>query len=90
MLKKLKDKWGVSWLNFILIFCTFAVGGSCCGYVARKILNALFNEKTAFYYILYIVTMTLIWPLCVIIISIPFGQYPFFRNYLTKMKNRLF
>jgi len=90
MFKKLKEKWGVSWLNFILIFCTFAIGGSSCGYLGKKLLSLVFIDKSAFYYVVYFATITLLWPLCVIVISIPFGQFLFFKNYLLKMKKRMF
>lgn len=90
MFKKLKEKWGVSWTNFILIFCTFAIGGSCCGYLGKKLLSLVFTDKNVLYYIIYFITITILWPLCVIIVSIPFGQFTFFKNYLLKMKKRMF
>ena len=34
--------------------------------------------------------MCLLWPLCVIVISIPLGQFGFFRNYLRKMSQTIF
>jgi hypothetical protein len=90
MLEKLKTKWKVTATQLVLILCTFALGGSCCGYLGRKILG-LFSINNSFLYLfLYIVLITILWPLCVIIISIPFGQFAFFSNYLKKVKQRLF
>jgi formyltetrahydrofolate-dependent phosphoribosylglycinamide formyltransferase len=89
MLHRLKDKWKVSWPRFILIFTTFALGGSSCGYLGRKVLGLLSIEPSVIYWILYIIIVTLLWPLCVLIVSIPLGQFNFFRNYLRKMGNRM-
>lgn len=89
MFHRLKEKWKVNWLQFTLIFSTFALGGSLCGYLGRKILNPAAIDNRAVYIILYIVLITLLWPLCVLLISLPFGQFPFFRNYLKRMWGRI-
>lgn len=89
MLNKLKQKWGVNNLNLFLIICTFACGGSLCGYLGRKILLIVGIEKGDWsYFPLYILAMTLLWPVCVISISILTRQYTFFKNYLAKIFNR--
>lgn len=88
MIEKLKKKWGVNNLNFILILCTFAIGGSFCGFLGRKILG-LFEISNGFlFFILYIVVMTIIWPACVLLVSIPLGQFSFFKNYIQKILQR--
>ncbi len=89
MFKKLKEKWGVSWGRFTLIFITFALGGSLCAKVGSMILGAVFTDKDVLYWIVYIPVMTLVWPLCVLLVSIPFGQFNFFINYLKKMGSRM-
>ncbi|MCX6208834.1 MAG: hypothetical protein NTZ59_04875 [Bacteroidetes bacterium] len=89
-MKKLKEKWKVSWLQFAFIFCTFALGGSLCGFAARKLLGLFDMEQGFFYYLLYFIVLTIFWPLAVIVVSIPFGQFSFFKNYITKLFNRLF
>ncbi|MBL7788970.1 MAG: hypothetical protein JNL75_03960 [Chitinophagales bacterium] len=89
MLEKLKAKWGVNNLNLILILCTFAIGGSLCGFLGRKALGLLGCDKTTFFYWpAYILAMTILWPLCVITVSIFTGQFIFFRNYLKKIFKR--
>jgi hypothetical protein len=90
MFTQLKHKWKVSWLQFTLIFCTFAMGGSLCGYAGRTILNALALDKNIIYYLLYILLITLLWPLAVIVVSIPLGQFSFFKNYIKKIGKRIF
>lgn len=46
-------------------------------------------EKGTGWVLLYILLVTLLWPLCVLLISIPFGQLSFFQRYLQKMFRRL-
>ena len=86
MLDKLKTKWGVNNLNLFLILCTFAIGGSLCGFLGRKFLLLVGLERgNLIYWIGYIVAMTLLWPFSVITISILTGQFSFFKNYLKKV-----
>lgn len=85
MLQNLKNRWMVSGLNLVFIICTFAIGGSLCGYAGRRILE-LTEIKNEFVWIAsYIILVSLLWPLCVLLISIPFGQFSFFKNYLLKI-----
>ncbi len=90
MLDKLREKWKVNEIQLFLILLTFALGGSCCGYLGRKILKALQIDNDAIYIFAYILAITILWPICVLIISIPLGQFSFFSNYLKKVKNRMF
>lgn len=85
MFQKLKDKWKVGWLQFTLIFITFAIGGSLCAKVGNLLLTTVLPEKSLWYWILYIPLVTILWPLCVLLISIPFGQFSFFSNYIKKI-----
>lgn len=89
MFHRLKEKWGLTWPRFILVFTTFALGGSLCGYAGKRLMAFTSLDRSLFYYILYIVLVTLIWPICVLTVSIPMGQFPFFRNYLLKMWRRM-
>ena len=90
MFKKLREKWGVSPLRMLLIFCTFAIGGSLSGYTARKILALIEIEQRALWVIVYILLVTLLWPMAVLLVSIPFGQLTFFRKYLVRIGKRMF
>lgn len=90
MLEKLKEKWKVSGVRLFLILCTFAIGGSLCGYLGRKLMDLLSLDKGILWYVLYIVLVTLLWPLSVLFVSVFFGQFPFFRNYISRMLGRMF
>jgi formyltetrahydrofolate-dependent phosphoribosylglycinamide formyltransferase len=90
MLHRLKDKWNVSWPRFTLIFITFALGCSACARLGNWLLSFFLTEKTAWYWILYIPLISLLWPLCVLTISIPLGQFSFFRNYLGRIGRKLY
>ncbi|MFC4263036.1 DUF6787 family protein [Ferruginibacter yonginensis] len=89
MLKKLQSKWGVSALQLLLIIATFAVGGSLCGYAGRKILALTPLDKGLLWVILYVIIVTILWPVAVILVSIPLGQFKFFKNYLHKMFTKI-
>ena len=89
MLEKLKSRWKVNGLNLILIIATFALGGSLCGYTGRKILLLTNLEKGVVWIIIYILLITLLWPLCVMLISIPLGQFSFFKTYLLRVWGKM-
>lgn len=89
MLKKLQDKWNVSGWRLVLILVTFAVAGSLTGYAGKKIMGFTGIEAAEIYIPIYVVVVTLIWPLMVIVVSVPMGQFVFFRGYLKKMGRRI-
>ena len=89
MFSRLQEKWKVSGLRLVLILCTFAIGGSATGWVGKKIMNLLAIEQDWLRAVVYIVLMTVLWPLMVLLISIPFGQFNFFRNYIRKLGDKL-
>ncbi len=89
MFEKLKQRWKVNGLNLLLIIATFALGGSLCGYAGRKILMFTNLEKGVLWFVLYVLLMTLLWPICVLLISIPLGQFTFFKKYLVKVWGKM-
>ncbi len=89
MFKKLGKKWGVNGLRLLLVLCTFAIGGTLSAIVAKKVMNFTGIEKNGWYYLIYIIVVTIVWPLCVLIVSILTGQYAFFTRYLKKMAQRM-
>lgn len=89
MFEKLRQRWKVNSLNLFLIICNFALGGSACAWLGRKILATLSIERGGFGVILYIILITVLWPICVIVISVPLGQYSFFKNYLQRVGKRI-
>lgn len=90
MFEKLKKHWNVNSINLALIIATFAVGGSLCGYASRKILLLTNMDKGAAWVLLYIILITLLWPIAVILISLPLGQFGFFKNYVAKIGRKFF
>jgi hypothetical protein len=87
--KKLQEKWKVNGLQLILILCTFAVGGSLCGWVGRRVIALFSIDNKIVWLVLYILLITILWPLSVLLVSIPFGQLSFFKKYLSKIAARL-
>ena len=89
MFERLQKKWKVSGLKLTIIIITFAIGGSLTGYAGKKIMNLLWLEKGAIWVIIYLLLIALIWPLAVLLVSIPFGQFYFFKNYIKRIGQRL-
>jgi hypothetical protein len=85
MFARLKDKWKVGWFQFVLIFTTFALGGSLCARAGSWLLQLILDEKNWVYWVLYVPLITILWPMCVLLVSIPLGQFRFFTGYLKKM-----
>ncbi|MEO8770660.1 MAG: phosphoribosylglycinamide formyltransferase [Ferruginibacter sp.] len=89
MFKKLQAKWNVNLGNLLLIISTFAIGGSLCGFAGRKILLLTNLEKNIAWFLLYIILITILWPFSVLIVSIPLGQFSFFKKYILKIRNKM-
>ena len=89
MFEKLRQKWKVNVLQLVLILCTFAIGGSLTGYAAKKIMNLLSIGSDWLWVIIYLLLVTILWPIMVLLISIPFGQFKFFSNYTRKLGERI-
>lgn len=89
MFEKLKQKWKVGALQLALIICTFAIGGSLTGFVGKKIMNLLNIQQDWLWAIIYILLVTLIWPLMVLAVSIPFGQFRFFTRYVKRLGQKM-
>ena len=85
MFDKLKRKWNVSAGQLVFIICTFAIGGSLTGWAGKKIMNLLDIEEDWLWAILYITLIAVIWPLAVLLVSIPMGQFRFFIRYIRKI-----
>lgn len=88
MFEKLQRKWKVNGIDLVLILTTFALGGSICGIAGRKIMELTGIDKGVTWVITYILILTIIWPLCVLLTSIPLGQFTFFKKYIYKIFNR--
>jgi formyltetrahydrofolate-dependent phosphoribosylglycinamide formyltransferase len=89
MFERLQKKWKVGGLRLFLILCTFALGGSATGYVGKKVMNILAIGQDWLWAVVYVLLVTIIWPLAVIIVSIPLGQFRFFTKYIKKIGARM-
>ncbi|HEX7902934.1 MAG TPA: phosphoribosylglycinamide formyltransferase [Chitinophagaceae bacterium] len=89
MFERLQKKWKVNGLQLTLILCTFAIGGSLTGYAGRKLMGFLPVDKGWLWVVIYIIVVTILWPVAVVLVSIAFGQFNFFTGYLKKMGKRM-
>ena len=89
MFKNLQKKWNVSPKRLWVILAAFAIGGSLCGFLGKKIMAFTGIEKGVLYLACYIIVVTLSWPICVVLISSLLGEYPFFKNYLNNIYNKM-
>jgi len=89
MFKKLQERWKVNMWNLLLILSTFALGGSACGKLSSIILKLWSDDKTLVWWTLYIILVTILWPFCVLLISIPLGQFSFFKNYIQRIAKKI-
>jgi formyltetrahydrofolate-dependent phosphoribosylglycinamide formyltransferase len=89
MFEQLQNKWKVSGLKLTIIIVTFAIGGSLTGYTGKKIMNLLPVERGIVWLIMYLILIVIIWPLAVLLVSIPLGQFSFFKSYIRRMGLRL-
>ena len=90
-LGRLQDKWKLnSIVQVIVVLIIFALGGSTCAFLGKKIMPALgFETRGVLYWIIYVLIVTILWPLCVLMYSIILGQYAFFKKYLSQMGRRM-
>ena len=89
MLQKLQNKWKVTAGKLVLIIATFAIGGSLCGYIGRKMMGFTSVDQGISWVMIYVLLVTLLWPICVILISIPLGQFLFFKKYIKNIFTRI-
>lgn len=90
MFSRLQKKWGVGGFQLLLILCTFALGGSLCGYLGKLLMSVTGIDRGPLWIIIYILVVTILWPVCVLGISILTGQFRFFLAYIKKIGNRMF
>jgi uncharacterized ion transporter superfamily protein YfcC len=89
-IQKLKEKWKLnSMWQLLLVICTFALGGTACGMIGKQIMHRIGPDHKGLWLLIYILLITILWPACVLIISIPLGQFNFFKHYLQRMGKRI-
>ena len=89
MFERLQQRWKVGPFQIVLIIACFALGGSLTGYSAKKIMDAFSVEEDWLWTIVYILLVTIIWPFAVLIVSFFFGQFKFFKAYVTRLGRKI-
>jgi formyltetrahydrofolate-dependent phosphoribosylglycinamide formyltransferase len=89
MFQRLQTKWKVNGTQLFFVLCVFALGGSLTAWLGKIIMNWLAVDRGWLWTLAYIVVVTLIWPVNVLLVSIPFGQFPFFVRYLKRIGARM-
>lgn len=88
---RLKEKWKLnSMWQLLLVIGTFAIGGTTCGMVGKQVMHLIGPDHKGLWILMYILLITILWPVCVLIISVPLGQFNFFKHYLKGIGRRLF
>src|SRR5688572_16928954 len=89
MFERLQTRWKVSGTQLFLVLCVFALGGSATGWFGKVVMNWLSIETGWLWTLIYVIVVTLIWPIAVLLVSIPFGQFSFFKKYLARIARRM-
>jgi formyltetrahydrofolate-dependent phosphoribosylglycinamide formyltransferase len=89
MLERLQNKWKVSSSRLVLILLSFAIGGSLTGLAAKKLMRFTGMENAFLFGLTYIIMVMILWPLMVLIVSLFFGQFNFFKNYIVRIAGRM-
>ena len=89
MFKYLQTKWKVSGLRLLLIIVTFAVGGSLWGYGSKKLIGLTNIDKGFLWILVYVATVSILWPIAVLLTSIPLGQFFFLRDIFAVFMKKL-
>jgi len=85
MFQKLKQRWKVNTINLAFIIATFAIAGSLCGQSAANLVDLLVINKNISWWLVYLFVVTILWPFFILVVSVPLGQFTFFKNYLLKV-----
>jgi hypothetical protein len=90
MFEKLQQKWKVSGPRLALIIATFAIGGSLTGYVGKKIMNLLSIQQDWLWAIVYILIITILWPIAVLGCQYSFWPVSLFSKvYSERLVNKI-
>jgi hypothetical protein len=90
MFKKLKEKWKVNNLDLFLILVVFAITGSSTVWLTAKITGWLnLDPSSPVYWLLKISMLLFGYPVILIVLSMPFGQFRFFSKFLKNTWRRI-
>lgn len=92
MFEKLQRRWKVSGTQLFLILCVFAVTGTSTAYISKAITSWVgLTAESPLWQRAALRASVLIfgYQFIILIVSIPFGQFPFFWRYEKKILRRM-
>jgi formyltetrahydrofolate-dependent phosphoribosylglycinamide formyltransferase len=82
MFEKLKKRWHLNDRDLILVFLVFAITGSLTAFFTRQITTWLLLDRGSFiYYVCKLGVLLIAYPILLLLISLPFGQFRFFLDF---------
>jgi hypothetical protein len=92
--KKLENKWIVEYKwEMIRIFLVFAITGSSSAFISKPIMHVIGftkeNLNVFVYWLLYVIIGLVFYQILLITIGWIFGQYTFFKDFLTRLIKRV-
>ncbi len=93
-MKKFKERWQIkSNYQLVIIFIVFAINGSLSAKIVFFLMKVVGlnkqNLNLIFYYLIFIIIVTLIYPFLLIANGFIFGQFEFFFRFSRKMLKNL-
>lgn len=91
MFGKWMSKWKVGPLQFTLILCTFAVTGTLTAWISRQApgwVGLEPDDHWAWRALLRLVVLIFGYQVIILLVALPFGQFPFFWAYEKKILRR--
>ena len=93
MMKKLKERWGItSNFQILIIFIVFGITGSVSAYISGPLTNVIIGESDLHWLIkllIRIVVLTPIYQVLLLFFGYIFFQYRFFYNFVKKFMSIL-
>ena len=93
MLKKLKERWGItSNFQIVIIFIVFGITGSVSAYISGPLTNIIIGESELHWLIkllIRIIVLTPIYQVLLLFFGYIFFQYKFFYNFVKKFMSIL-
>ena len=93
MMKKLKERWGItSNFQILIIFIVFGITGSVSAYISGPLTNIIIGESDLHWLIkllIRIVVLTPIYQVLLLFFGYIFFQYKFFYNFVKKFMSIL-
>ena len=93
MMKKIKERWGItSNFQIVIIFIVFGITGSVSAYISGPLTNIIIGESDLHWLIkllIRIIVLTPIYQVLLLFFGYIFFQYKFFYNFVKKFMSIL-